>query len=128
MAVRITLWDGAAGSRTAHLELTNTSSVACTVRAMARPQLVDGKGSVLIDGPTPGASATLVVAPGGVLRTLAQASNYCGPNPVAPVSIAFVLTDGGRITATPFSAHDATVPPCNGPGQPGSISMHPWAP
>jgi hypothetical protein len=29
--------------------------------------------------------------------------------------------------ASPFSPTDATVPPCNGPGSPASIAMHPWA-
>jgi hypothetical protein len=128
LAVRITLWDGAAGSRTAHLDLKNTSSSACTVQSIARPQLVDGRGSVLIDSKAPTSYSQLTVAPGGTLTTLVQDSNYCGATPTAPVSVAFVLADGRRIVATPFSATDATVPPCNGPGQPASISMHPWAP
>ena len=45
-----------------------------------------------------------------------------------PVSVAFVLTGGGRIVATPFSPTDATLPPCNGaPGSAGDIEMQPWA-
>ena len=128
LSARITLWEVAAGHRIAHVQLTNAGSVACTVRVMARPQLVDGRGSVLIDGTSPSTSGSLTVVPGGRLKTLVQDGNYCGPAPVPPVSVAFVLTGGGRIVATPFSPTDATVPPCNGaPGSAGDIEMQPWA-
>ena len=127
LAARITMWEGAAGSRIAHVELTNTGSQDCTLRTMMRPQLVDGRGSVLIDGAEPRTSAEKAFAPGAVVTTLVQASNYCGPDPVAPVSIAFVVPEG-RIVATPVSPTDLTLPPCNGaPDSPGSIEMHPWA-
>ena len=66
-------------------------------------------------------------APGAVVTTLVQASNYCGPAPAAPVSVAFVVPEG-RTVATPASPTDTTLPPCNGaPDSPGSIEMHPWA-
>jgi len=128
LAARITLWEGAAGHRIANLELTNAGSTTCTLRSMDKPQLVDGNGSVLIDGVSPSASKRLAVAPGDVLKTLVDVDNYCGPDPVAPVSIAFVQSGGGRYLATPFSPTDATVPPCNGaPGSAGNIGMHDWA-
>ena len=129
LAARITLWEGAAGHRIAHVELTNAGATSCTLRAMDKPQLVDGKGSVLIDGSSPATSKLLTVAPGDVLQTLVDADNYCGPDPVPPVSIAFVQGGGGRFVATPFSPTDATVPPCNGAaGSAGNIAMHDWAP
>ena len=128
LSARITLWEGAAGHRIAHVELTNTGSVACTVRVMAKPQLVDGRGSILIDGTRPSTTGSLSVAPGGLLKTLVQDGNYCGPAPVPPVTVAFVLTGGGRIVATPVSPTDATLPPCNSaPGSAGDIEMQPWA-
>ena len=126
MAARITSWDGAAGHRTAAVELTNAATVTCRLPTMARPQLVDGHGSVLIDGTDPGSSKTLTMAPGDVVNTLVQDANYCGPDPVAPVSVAFVMHSGGRFVATPLSPKDATVPPCNGPGTPADIAMQPW--
>jgi hypothetical protein len=127
LSARITSWEGAAGHRIAHVELTNTGSRTCGVRAMARPQLVDGRGSVLIEGANAPASGLISVAPGGVLTTLVQDGNYCGPAPQPPVSVAFVLKDGGRIVAHPLSPTDATLPPCNGPGSPADIEMQPWA-
>ena len=80
-----------------------------------------------IDGTDPGPSPRLTVAPGDVVKTFVQDANYCGPEPVAPVSVAFVLDGGGRIVATPLSPTDATVPPCNGAGSAGDIEMQPWA-
>ncbi|HEX8939462.1 MAG TPA: DUF4232 domain-containing protein [Candidatus Limnocylindrales bacterium] len=129
LAARLTLWEGAAGHRIGHVELTNTGGTSCTVAALDRPQLVDGHGSVLIDGAPPAASATLTMAAGGVLKTLVQDGDYCGPAPVAPVAVAFVLPAGGRVVATPVSPTDATVPPClSAPGAPGDIEMQAWAP
>jgi hypothetical protein len=129
LAARITLWEGAAGHRIAHVELTNTAAAPCTLQAVQVPQLVDGNGAVLIQGPPPASpDPILTVGPGGVLKTLVQDGNYCGPAPKAPVSVAFVLANGGRFVATPFSPTDATLPPCNGAGSPADISMQPWAP
>ena len=71
----------------------------------------------------------LTIRPGEVLKTLVQTGNYCGPAPVAPVTVAFVMADGGRIIASPLTPADTTVPPCNGAvGSAGTIAMHPWAP
>ena len=129
VSAQITMWEGAAGHRIADVELTNTGSEACTLPAAAKPQLLDGNGEVLIDGSSPTSSPTLDLAPGAVLRTLVQAGNYCGPDPAPPVSVAFVLDDGGSIVADPVSPADVTVPPCLGPsGSAGTIEMQPWAP
>jgi hypothetical protein len=131
LVARITAWEGATGHRIATVEMTNTASAACQVAALLIPQLVDGSGAVLIDGTPPATAALLTVGPGGVLTTLVQDGNYCGPAPVAPVTVAFVFPGGlGRIVATPLSAADTSgVPPCLGsPGSPGDIEMQPWAP
>ena len=123
------MWEGAAGHRIAHVELTNAGFEACVIQAKLRPQLVDGNRSVLIDGAAPAApNPLLAVASGGVLKTLVQDGNYCGPAPVAPVSVAFVLADGSHVLAAPVSPTDATVPPCLGSGFKADIEMQPWGP
>ena len=130
LVARTTLWEGAAGQRIAHVEVTNTGPT-CTLPGMAQPQLVEGHGAVLINGALPATSALLTVGPGRLLKTLVQAGNYCGPAPAAPVTVAFVLAGGiGRVVALPVSATDTSgVPPCLGaPGSAGNIEMHPWAP
>jgi hypothetical protein len=128
VAAAITMWEGAAGHRIAHVDLTNDRSDPCFLETMARPQLVDGNGSVLIDGASPASSKSVLVNPGDVLRTLVQAGNYCGPAPARWVSVAFVLSDGGSIVASPESPTDRTVPPCLGAAEPATIDMQPLAP
>jgi hypothetical protein len=123
----ITKWEGAAGNRIADVELTNIGQRRCTVHSLSRPQLVDGKGGVLIKGSDPTTFKLLAMEPGDVLRTLVDASNYCGSSPRPPVTVDFVQ-DNALIVATALTPTDTTLPPCNGPGQPGSIQMQPWGP
>ena len=86
---------------------------------MDRPQLVDGRGAVLIDGADPTTSSSLTINRGQKVTALVNASNYCGTAPVPPVTVDFVLSDGRKIKAAPLSPADATVPPCNGAGLAG---------
>jgi hypothetical protein len=127
LVAKITMWEGAAGSRIADVEVTNAGRVACMLEKLERPQLIDGSGRVLIDGTAPTTGGVLELAPGARATTLVEASNYCGAAPVPPVRVAFVLRDGKRFVAAPPTPTDATVPPCNGPGQPAVIGMQPWA-
>jgi hypothetical protein len=127
LTARITSWEGAAGSRIANVELTNTGRSSCLLEALDRPQLVAGDGSVIINGKSPSSTNKLTVAPGKVLTTLVSASNDCKPTPVPPVSVAFVFSDGRRLVAKAVSPTDTTTPPCNGAGSPATIDMHPWA-
>lgn len=128
LAARIVSWEGAAGQRIATVDLTNRG-VDCLVATMDRPQLVDGSGAVLIDGAAaPREGAVLQLASGGHLTTLVSVGNWCGREPVAPISLAFVHSNGERLVAAPVSPTDLTLPPCNGPTVAATISMHPWAP
>ena len=126
LAARITMWEGAAGSRIATVEMTNPGP-RCTIATMDRPQLVDGRGAILIDGAAPTTSTSLTINRGQKVTALVNASNYCGTGPVPPVTVDFVLADGRKIKAAPLSPADATVPPCNGPGSPAHIEMRPWS-
>ncbi len=85
---------------------------------MAKPQLVDANGSILIDGATPAVSSALTIGPGGMLKTLVQDGNYCGPAPAAPVSVAFILSGGGRIVATPSQRPTGRSRPVSAPVPP----------
>lgn len=128
LAAAITSWNGAAGSRVATVEVTNKGSSACAFPTHTQPQLVDANGAVLIQGPAVTSSASLTVAPGGHLTTLVEDSNYCGPTPVAPVTLAFIFPDGTRIVAAPDARKGDVdgVPPCMGSTQPATIQMQAW--
>jgi len=132
LSARITSWDGAAGHRIATVELRNTGTQTCITRLVDRPQLVGGDGTVLIEGVTPVSSVdVLTLSAGAKVTTAVQDGNYCGPAPIAPVTVAFVLSTGaGRIVATPVTPTDVSgIPPCNGePGSAGSVEMQPWKP
>jgi Protein of unknown function (DUF4232) len=129
LSLRVVSWNGAAGQRVATLKLTNTSSLACTFPTVTRPELLDGTGVVLLEGAKPGAAKQLALSPGASLSSMAEDSNYCGPTPVAPVTVAVVLGNAERVVGTPVSPTDTSgVPPCNGPGNPGYIQMQAWAP
>jgi hypothetical protein len=129
LSLRVVAWSGAAGQRVATLKITNTGAVACTFPSVTRPELLDGTHRVLLEGANAGAAKQLTLAPGKGLGSMAQDSNYCGPTPVAPVTVAIVLADGQRVVGTPLSPTDVTgVPPCNGAGSPGYIEMQTWAP
>lgn len=130
LVATITSWEGGTGHRMAHVELKNTGQGACTIHAQAVPQLVDGDGTILIAGAPAAASSLLTFPPGQTLTTVVDDANYCGADPVAPVTVAFVFPSGeGRVVAAPVSPTDTDgVPPCIGTTGAGAIEMHDWAP
>jgi hypothetical protein len=128
----ITAWEGAAGSRIATVELHNTAGFTCTMWKVSQPRLVDASGGDLIVGATGSGREVIEIGARDVLRTLVEASNYCGPAPEAPVTVLFrqengIARDSGIYVATALTPNDLSgIPPCNGPNQPGSIQMQPW--
>lgn len=130
LSARVIEWQGGAGHRMASVEMTNPGPSACVVGALAQPQLVDGSATVLIDGVPASMSPLVTVPAGGTLRTTVDAANYCGPDPAAPVTVAFLFPGGlGRLVSAPASPTDTSgVPPCSGPSEAATIEMQPWAP
>ena len=126
MTAVITSWEGAAGSRIAALRATNTGDTVCSTAMFSPAQLVDGTGRVLAQTGSELGNRGLDIQPGDTVRTMASVSNVCGDPPVAPVTIRFEFANVGTVTADPLSATDATVPPCNGPGLPSSMSIQGW--
>lgn len=122
-------WDAGAGHRTATVQLTNIGDASCKIHSVAKPQLVGGDGAVLIEGAAAASAAIRTLAPNDIVSTLVQDANYCGPTPVAPITVAFILPGSeGRVVANPVSPDDVDGrPPCSGAG-PGDIEMQPWAP
>ncbi|MHB8959417.1 MAG: hypothetical protein ACYDAN_07300 [Candidatus Limnocylindrales bacterium] len=129
ISARVTGWTGAAGQRIASLAVTNTGSAPCLFPSVTRPQLVDGTGSILIDGTWARGGTTLRLAAGARLTTTAEDGNYCGPTPAAPVTVAIVLGAGARVVAAPVSPTDTFgLPPCMGSGSAAYVTMHAWQP
>lgn len=124
---RVTAWDGAAGHRTATVEVRNRSAATCWIPNLAQPELVDGDGTPLILGEQPTSVTLIEMARGDMLHTLVQDGNYCGPAPKAPVRVAFLQADA-LIVAEALSPTDVSgVPGCSGTSGPtNDIQMQPW--
>lgn len=127
LEARITAWEGAAGNRIADVTVTNRSGTSCDLAGAPVPELVDGSGRTIVRGAAGPAHSPVKLAPGASVTTLVDVSNVCGAPPAPPVTVVFDLGNGHRLRATPLSPTDATVPPCNGPGQPAQIQMQEWS-
>ena len=128
-------WDGAAGHRIATLRLASTASAPCNVPNSIQLSLIDARGTTLITGKVTTYPSTSI-GPSGVIHTLVQVGNYCGPAADDPATIVFDFgPGGGRVTATPASSGVvglpsglSGIPPCNGTAGPtDDITMQPWS-
>lgn len=131
LTAEITAWDSGAGHRNATVTLTNNGKTDCTIHALAKPQLIDGKGTILIDGKPATSTSVVTVASYSAVTTMVSAANYCNATtPVAPVTVGFVFPNNeGTVVAKPLSPTDMSgLPPCNGPSLPGDIEMLPFGP
>lgn len=129
---RILSWQGAAGNRIADVAVTNMSRLACILAGHPGVQLRGSDGAVLIKSSTAGTTSaptvSVDVAPGGQAAIEVDASNYCGPAPALPVTVALILPTGaGTIVAKPAPGSDDAfaVPPCMG-SAPAVISTNGW--
>ena len=139
LTARILDWQGAAGSRIADIELASRDGASCVVQGRPQVLLLDGHGTTLIDSAKSGSGPAHVsptdprytVSPGHPLRTEVETSNYCGPAPALPLTVALVLPNGGHeaLVATPLTtgAEAEAVPPCNGQGSPATITTNGWS-
>jgi hypothetical protein len=118
-------WQGAAGTRFGTLRLRHTGAGSCLVSGTPGIQLVDGQGRVFLDSANLGNPADAAPArpvfrlgEGGVaaIYLMAGLTNYCGPDPAAPVRLALVLPSSlGRAVAKAPAGVAISLAPCNGP-------------
>jgi len=128
ISARILGWEGAAGSRTTDLEVTNVGSAECWIPATPRLRLVDAAGSTLIEGPASAAGPStrqVRLAPAAVLHAMVLVNNYCGAPAVDPASVVLEII-GGSVSATPVATEVSGIPPCNGPNAESHITMTDW--
>lgn len=124
-------WQGAAGSRIADVEVRNTGSAACELRATGL-QLIDGTGHVLIDSAAasskPSLGKAVLVAAGARVTTEVRVANYCGSDGTLPIAIGIEVAPGGaRLLVKPAAGVSSSeaVPPCMGSVGP-TIDMNGW--
>lgn len=118
-------WGAAAGSRGAEVSVENRGSAACTLPAGPSVALLDAAGTAIIESEPPADQPGPTLEPSGVTTFTILFSNWCEEGTALPLHV--VLRSGAAgipIPGLDVSAVD--VPPCNGPGQPATLSANPW--
>ena len=125
-------WQSGAGHEMATFQLKNAGSATCAIASKSQPLLLNGDDAILITGPAPGSSPTLMLAPNATMMASVQTSNLCAAPPiVAPVQVGFVMPGTGLVVAAAASPTDlGGVPSCIGDNTipAGDIEMTSWAP
>jgi hypothetical protein len=118
-------WGGAAGSRGSDIVVANEGSAPCLLPASPTIAVVDAGGTVLVSSPAT-AGPGPAVAPGGTVGFSLVIGNWCAQGTQLPLSFRLALAaDAVEIGDLVVSSADE-LPPCNGPGQPPSLSATDW--
>lgn len=119
-------WGGAAGSRGSDVAVVNRGSAACLLPAGPTIALVDQAGTVLLANTPPKVGAGPAIEPGGTIGFSLVIGNWCNQQVSLPLHFSLALAgDAVDIGALMVATID-DLPPCNGPGQPASLSATDW--
>jgi hypothetical protein len=124
-------WTGAAGSRGTNAVFTaDEVRPMCVIAGRAGLELRDANGTLLVASEGAGTGADVMVDHGSVLEIGIAWSNWCGPTPVQPLQLAFVLPGDpmGLVPLGPPVSDEILVPPCLGAGQPTTLSVTEFQP
>ena len=127
LQLRVLQWAAAGPERTGTVQMTNVGGVACLVDNLPEPWLVEAPQLPMMIG-TDFPGTLIRIGPGDVLRTSVHVRNWCGPDPRAPVTLAF-RRGSAVLVAEPLNAGDLSgVPGCGGyPSTPDDVMMvSPW--
>ncbi len=116
---------GAAGSRGADVVVRTSGGVSCRLPTSPVVAVVDPAGNVLLNSRLPLTSDGPTIQPTESLLFSFQLSNWCDRSATMPLRFLLALAGGSlEIGGLTMAADD--LPPCNGPGQPASISTTDW--
>lgn len=111
------VWGGAAGSRGTTIQA--VANATCSWDGEITLVLRDANNTVVVVGKT--AATHTKVLSGTVYGMGVVWSNWCGAELSQPLTLTFTLP--GDKTQVPVTPPDASaIPPCNGPGQPSTLS------
>lgn len=121
-------WGGAAGSRGSDIVVENRGTVACLLPASPTVALVDQGGTPLLTSAPASAGAGPELVAGGSAGFSLVMGNWCDQAVSLPLRFRLALaTDGIDIDQLVVATID-DLPPCNGPGQPATLSTTAWGP
>ena len=127
LRLRVTAWVPVGTERTASVEMNNIGGVACLVDNLPEPWLVEAPQMPMLIGAD--LQGTLIrIGPGDRLRTSVHVRNYCGPDPRAPVTLAFRRGTTVLVAEALNAADLSGVPQCGGyASTPEDVRMvQPW--
>lgn len=119
-------WQGAAGSREGAIIATNQSSRTVALGGSPRVTLVDTEGNTLRSTPREGSPpVAIMLAPGDRAYAPLRFSNWCGDTG-DPASVQAELPGNSGTIDVTYGDNGISYPPCNGAGQPATLSIKGW--
>lgn len=119
-------WGGAAGSRGSDIVVENRGTAACLLTASPTVAVVDQAGSILMTNAPGLVGAGPSLEPGGTIGFSVLIGNWCNPTVVLPLHVSLALASGAVDVENLAVSTTDELPPCNGPGQPATLSTSDW--
>jgi len=119
-------WDGAAGSRFAEIVVANAGPGPCPLPELPVVAIVDSTDAVVGQSAPGVIGAGPVLAPTSAIAFTLQVANWCDDSVDLPLTFDLLLAGGTIPIDGLVVASAGQLPPCNGPGQPPTISAGDW--
>jgi hypothetical protein len=119
-------WGGAAGSRGSDIVVRNQGTAACLLPAGPTVAMVDPSGAVLLANTPPQVGPGPSLAPGDSIGFSLVLGNWCEQQVNLPLHFSLALASESIDIADLTVQTLDDLPPCNGPGQPPTISATAW--
>jgi len=116
---------GAAGRRGADVAITAIGAASCRLPSRPMVALLDPSGQAVLQTPITVDAEGPLVSGSAPARFTYEFSNWCAPSASTPWSVV-LATAVGAVPVSGITYQEADLPPCNGPGQPPSITTSDW--
>ena len=121
-------WGGAAGSRGSDIVVENRGAAPCLLPAGPVIAIVDQGGTALMTSTPPPVGSGPELGPGGTIGFSLALGNWCQQPVSLPLRFRLALV-GEAVDIEGLAVTTADdLPPCNGPGQPATLSTTAWQP
>ena len=121
-------WGGAAGSRGSDILVQNRGAAPCLLPAGPTVALVGQDATAILTSSPPLAGVGPELAAGGTIGFSLLVSTWCDTSVSLPLRFRLALASDGIDVDELVVATVDDLPPCNGPGQPATLSTTAWGP
>jgi len=105
--------------------VTAIGEAACRVTSKPMIALMDPSGQVVLQSPIQIDDAGPVVSASAPSGFTYEISNWCSPTTATPWTVV-LATSVGAVPVTGIQYGTDDLPPCNGPGQPATLTTSDW--